>query len=606
MTSPCRNDPAAAPRGLAARSLLAVLLTLALSSPPAPGQTPEGEDLPAAGELRALEQQAEQSFAEDDLKTAIALYRQLADRLEPVAEKVRILTTVAWLQHSLEKDSDAEETLTAALVLDPTWRFRPELYDDRFRDLFYSAQKRAVERRGELAADGVRAGREAMRAGDYTAARRSFGEALRHAPDHPRALYNLALVDLSEGRHDEAVAGFEKVLALGGIENAEVSAPLRSLAFTNLGLLYLQRQRYEEAETVLEQAVELDPARPASWTNLGVARRNLGKTDAAAEAFRLAHELDPEDPSTINNLALVYIDAESWIDAVALLRPAVDRHPDNASLWLNLGLSQLGMDNGEGAAESFEAAIRCDPDDAGGWASAAVIHLVRLHYEAGRHGDAIRQTQRALAWRDGLVNAWIYRGLAQKALGNLADARESFEQARRLDPAQAEVHNNLGSVYYELGLLDEAQAAFEQALAIRGDFASARANLRAVEQARAQPAPPPPPAASPPPPRKTSRRKPPSDKKAPPAPKVRLGLRFADIDYAALGLRGALVESVSPGSAASRAGIRKNDLIVQVDGREVVAADDVLAYLAGRPAGSTVLIDLLRANRPEHVELKLR
>jgi serine protease Do len=78
-------------------------------------------------------------------------------------------------------------------------------------------------------------------------------------------------------------------------------------------------------------------------------------------------------------------------------------------------------------------------------------------------------------------------------------------------------------------------------------------------------------------------------------------VRFSDIDYAALGLRGAMVDAVEPGSPADRAGLRRGDLILKVVDQPVAGPDEVLERVAA--ATGAVTLDLLRENRPQRLIL---
>ena len=49
--------------------------------------------------------------------------------------------------------------------------------------------------------------------------------------------------------------------------------------------------------------------------------------------------------------------------------------------------------------------------------------------------------------------------------------------ARRIDPADAGAHNNLGVLYYHKGLIPEAVAAFQRALELDSRMSIAQANL---------------------------------------------------------------------------------------------------------------------------------
>jgi tetratricopeptide (TPR) repeat protein len=63
--------------------------------------------------------------------------------------------------------------------------------------------------------------------------------------------------------------------------------------------------RDEEAKTLLEAALALDPASAPGWSRLGVAERRLGRFEAARGAYDRAVAADPAYPGAERNLALL-------------------------------------------------------------------------------------------------------------------------------------------------------------------------------------------------------------------------------------------------------------------------------------------------------------
>ncbi|MBI2187475.1 MAG: trypsin-like peptidase domain-containing protein [Acidobacteria bacterium] len=68
---------------------------------------------------------------------------------------------------------------------------------------------------------------------------------------------------------------------------------------------------------------------------------------------------------------------------------------------------------------------------------------------------------------------------------------------------------------------------------------------------------------------------------------------------------GALVQDVTPGSPAARAGVRTYDLIVGVDGRPIPGNEALIQTIAAREPGSVATLQLLRDGRALSVTLKL-
>jgi putative serine protease PepD len=68
---------------------------------------------------------------------------------------------------------------------------------------------------------------------------------------------------------------------------------------------------------------------------------------------------------------------------------------------------------------------------------------------------------------------------------------------------------------------------------------------------------------------------------------------------------GAFVAEVVPGSAADEAGLQPGDVIVAIDGEEIVEADDVRAAILDREPGDTVEVTIVRAGEEQTLEAEL-
>ena len=68
-------------------------------------------------------------------------------------------------------------------------------------------------------------------------------------------------------------------------------------------------------------------------------------------------------------------------------------------------------------------------------------------------------------------------GNALSGMGRLIEAKAHYEQAIALKPDFAEAHFNLGNVLLGLCSLTESKAHYEQAIALKPDFAEAHNNL---------------------------------------------------------------------------------------------------------------------------------
>ncbi|HXT19373.1 MAG TPA: tetratricopeptide repeat protein, partial [Thermoanaerobaculia bacterium] len=473
--------------------------------------------------------------------------------------------------------------------------FQPQNYSQEFVDIFVKARERALADRRQRATELVQRSLREITANDLPRARATLVQALALVPDDPFGLFNLALVDMKSGRRDQAVAGFERLLAVEAGHPGTVPVEVRSSTLASLGLLYYEKDFLEDSRRYLEQAVALDATSARTWNNLGLALRKSGDAAGAERAFRKAMDLAPEDAQAANNLALLFIAAQRWSDAVALLSGVTTRVSGDALAWLNLGLAQRGAGDRTAAAASLQRVLAIDADDKAGLAARAAAYLAIVRYEQGDAAAAVAAARQAIGWRADDVDAWIYLGLAQGLQKDFAGARDSFRRALALDPARAEVHNNLGTALISLGELAGAEAAFRQALTIRPGFPEAQSNLDQVlarqlaAQLNAAPTAPAKPEAG----RQRRQPKP-------------FGVRFSEADFTYLGIQGAVVESVAGQSPAEKAGIRKGDVVLGVDGKPIEGPQFLLRYLRNLSGERDyVEIDVLREGQPRRLRVDM-
>ncbi|HEX7980347.1 MAG TPA: tetratricopeptide repeat protein [Gemmatimonadaceae bacterium] len=123
-----------------------------------------------------------------------------------------------------------------------------------------------------------------------------------------------------------------------------------------------------------------------------------------------------------------------------------------------------------GVLGALLATTACDKTsrDAGAFTSAGVTHL-----QQGENDRAIRDFDRAIALRPGLVVAWRNRGLAYRSKGDFERALADYDQATLLAPADARLYVDRGQVY--LATNDHARAIqdFDRAVGMKPDLAVA-------------------------------------------------------------------------------------------------------------------------------------
>jgi S1-C subfamily serine protease len=73
-----------------------------------------------------------------------------------------------------------------------------------------------------------------------------------------------------------------------------------------------------------------------------------------------------------------------------------------------------------------------------------------------------------------------------------------------------------------------------------------------------------------------------------------------------LGIKGgAFIDNVQTGSPAALAGLTREDVIFQIDGKEVLNDDELLREIAKRPPGKTITLNFIREERKKEISITL-
>ena len=150
--------------------------------------------------------------------------------------------------------------------------------------------------------------------------------------------------------------------------------------------------------------------------------------------------------------------------------PATNQNPPQELLDRLLGHFQNGrFDDAEKLAVSITQKY---PRHQVGWKALGAIYL-----ETGKTSDSLIPNQKSVQFAPIDAEAHFSLGNTLKKLSRLDEAEASYSQAIALKTDYAEAHNNLGNTLQELGRLDEAEASYMRALALKPNYAKARNNL---------------------------------------------------------------------------------------------------------------------------------
>lgn len=126
-------------------------------------------------------------------------------------------------------------------------------------------------------------------------------------------------------------------------------------AWRNLGLIYVRDGKYDDAISAFTRMIKLGGSDPYSYGLLGFAYAAKGDYQAAEAAYRNALLLQPENTEWRLGITRCVFKQQKYEDAITLLEGLIERYPDKADFWLLQAQSYLGLKQPLKAAANIEA-----------------------------------------------------------------------------------------------------------------------------------------------------------------------------------------------------------------------------------------------------------
>ena len=165
-------------------------------------------------------------------------------------------------------------------------------------------------------------------------------EAQKHF-DNALKLYNL-------GNYDRAIDEFTEVIKID---------PKFDRAYTNRGILWMEKGEYDRAIEDCTHAMELNPNQFQAYSCRGNAWRYKGEYDRAISDHTKAVELNPQNARIYNNRGAVWINRGEYDRAVADFTKAIELDPKYPMPYYNRGNSLYCQGKFKEAIPDYQKAL---------------------------------------------------------------------------------------------------------------------------------------------------------------------------------------------------------------------------------------------------------
>jgi tetratricopeptide (TPR) repeat protein len=341
----------------------------------------------------------------------------------------------------------------------------------------------------------IRSAGEAMRRGDAANAEALFKKVVAAAPSLSDAHLGLGMVQLREGKLDEAIHELSRATelnpqlpgahlylgiaqyqmgqaeaAIASLHAETVLQPRNSEAYTWLGIVELNQNHPELATGPLDAAKAVNPKDPRILYYCGRAHMLEAEAD-----YRQLSAIDPDSGLVHRGLAENYDMGGQPEKAIAEYEAAVRKEPYNSDLYEALGEANLKMSRREAAIRAYEQALKLNP-----YSAIALYNLGRLDVEQGKPEQGVALLRKAEAVHASPAPTQFYLGFGLAELGQNEEAAQHLESSLAAQPSSfiaQSAYYQLARVYQKLNRKADAQKALAQLTKLKADGPTASAKL---------------------------------------------------------------------------------------------------------------------------------
>jgi tetratricopeptide (TPR) repeat protein len=146
-------------------------------------------------------------------------------------------------------------------------------------------------------------------------------------------------------------------------ENPPPAGPAQqqTVALADQATAALQRQQYDQAADLYQQAIETDSHYLPAYFGLSEARKRSGDQAGSIAALEQAVANNPHDPLPLQRLGEAWLMADNPNQALAAFEQAIDLDPNNAVFHAEQAMALLLLDQDQEAKEAIDTALALDP-----------------------------------------------------------------------------------------------------------------------------------------------------------------------------------------------------------------------------------------------------
>ncbi|MBR8839434.1 MAG: tetratricopeptide repeat protein [Stigonema ocellatum SAG 48.90 = DSM 106950] len=256
--------------------------------------------------------------------------------------------------------------------------------------------------------------------------------------------------------------------ALTSYEQAVEIRPDYAQAWNGQAKTLSELKKYQEALTAYDKAIQIQPNYLEAWSGRGFVLNKLQRYQEAIASFEKTLQLENKSPEVWNAKGEAWSSLNQYDKAIKSYDKALELKPDYYEAWYNKGWALHNLKQYDEALAAYNKAVEFKPDYEQAWYNRG-NELVNLQ----RYQDAFTAYDKAVQYKPNHYQAWSSRGNVLINLRRYPEAIESFNQVIKYNPNNYKAWYSRGWSLHELQRYEEAVESYKKAVELqRNDYQS--------------------------------------------------------------------------------------------------------------------------------------
>lgn len=179
--------------------------------------------------------------------------------------------------------------------------------------------------------------------------------ALKVVPDDFRVNFLLGVAYSRLGRNEDAIRPLERARQLNGKDVDAIS---------QLAIVYEALKRYDETDSLYEEALRIDPANHLVLNNYAYSLAERGvQLERARDMAAKAVAAKPDNASYLDTIGWIYFRLGEYKEAAGYVKKAIEKGEVSAVVYEHLGDILYKMNDKKGALEQWNIALQLDENN---------------------------------------------------------------------------------------------------------------------------------------------------------------------------------------------------------------------------------------------------